>query len=153
MFFVYLSAIVFRQKCKRHGLLAKPLMQDPDIEAMCGRFFSHLTDKLGIANKHEEKLVRLKREEKLRRERQMREEEEEYERKISKVKKGSTAYFEMIMNDYEDCLKKSNKEERKNGGNRGGGYEQQKTEGAHVFALCQACKMGVCQYFKKMKKP
>jgi len=108
-----------------------------------------LTSELHIVNRHEEHQQRLRREERMRLDNLMREEEERYQRKLSRVEKGSDAYFEIIMDDYAENLKKNNRQRR--GDNKPGLYGQ-KTEGAHAFDLCQACKMGVCQYFKKLTK-
>lgn len=54
-YYVYITALIYKQKCKRHGRYAEPKMTDEDLTILCKGFWTHLTAELHLTDLYAEK--------------------------------------------------------------------------------------------------
>eukprot|EP00347_Sterkiella_histriomuscorum_P004040 403361974 len=158
-FYVYVTALIYKQKCRKHGRYADPIMSDDDLSILCKSFWTFLAEELQITNHYGLQELKEKEEEVKVQLKQSNEKEAEYQKRYEGVDRLSEKFLEMVIKDYDENLKEKlisqEKEDfnQKSSGRSSLTSSAQKTKGKHVSSLCQACQMGACTYTKKLLSP
>ncbi|CDW74987.1 splicing factor 3b subunit 4-like [Stylonychia lemnae] len=144
---VYLTALIYKQKCKKHGRFADPKMSDQNLNELCLKFWNHLASELHLENNYAKKQQEQEKLEHENIERLKKEEDERFQEKVKGLDRNSEEFLDFVLKDYESQFQQRSMTSiqqlfdsgRKSSNNSSGN----KTKGQHASGLCQACQLGI----------